>query len=68
MTTKERFTVNIDADHLERFQRMAERHDVSLAWLGRQAIVQFLANHEGPQSELPFPPIHAPPLEQGRSA
>lgn len=68
MATKERFTVNIDADHLERLQRLAERHSVSLAWLGRQAIAEFLANHEGQQAELPFPPIHTPQHQQERPA
>lgn len=67
MATKERLTVNIDADQFERLQRLAERHGVSMAWLGRQAIAQFLAN-EGPQSELPFPPIHAAPRQRERSA
>ena len=67
MATKERFTVNIDAHQFERLQRLAERHGVSLAWLGRQAIAQFLADQE-PQSELPFPPINAAPRQRGRSA
>ena len=67
MATKERFTVNIDADQFERLQRLAERHGVSLAWLGRQAIAQFLAD-QYPQSELPFPPISAAQRQRERSA
>ena len=67
MATKERFTVNIDADQFERLQRLAEQHGVSLAWLGRQAIAQFLADHNR-QSELPFPPISATQRQQERSA
>ena len=67
VATKERFTVNIDADQFERLQRLAERHGVSMAWLGRQAIARFLAEH-GPQSELPFPPVHAAPRQRDRSA
>lgn len=60
MATKERFTVNIDADQFERLQRLAERNGVSMAWLGRQAIARFLAE-QGPQSELPFPLMHLAP-------
>ena len=67
MTTKERFTVNIDADQFEHLQRLAERHGVSMAWLGRQAIARFLAEQE-PQSELPFPPVHAAPRRRDHSA
>ena len=67
MATKERFTVNIDADQFERLQRLAEQHGVSMAWLGRQAIAQFLGN-EGLQSDLPFPRINATPRQRERSA
>lgn len=66
MATKERFTVNVDADQFQRLQRLAERHGVSMAWLGRQAIARFLAEY-GPQSELPFPPMHAAQRQPDRS-
>ena len=66
VATKERFTVNIDADQLERLQTLAEQHGVSMAWLGRQAIARFLADH-GPHPELPFPPVHATPRKRDRS-
>ena len=64
VATKERFTVNIDADQFERRQRLAERNSASMAWLGRQAIARFLSEH-GPQSELPFPPVHVAPAAAG---
>ena len=67
MAIKERFTVNIDADQFERLQKLAERHGVSMAWPGRQAIARFLDEH-GPQSELPFPPVHAAQRQRDRSA
>ena len=67
VATKERFTVNIDADQLERLQVLAKRHGVSMAWLGRQAIARFLAD-EAPQSELPFPPTYASPQRRGPPA
>ena len=67
MATKERLTVNIDAEQFERLQRLAEQHGVSLAWLGRQAIAQFLAD-QARQTELPFPPIHATPRQPEHSA
>lgn len=67
MATKERITVNVDAEQFERLQRLAERHDVSMAWLGRQAIARFLAEQE-PQAELPFPRAHIAPRQGGSSA
>ena len=67
MATKERLTVNIDAAQFEQLQRLAEEHEVSMAWLGRHAIARFLAN-ESLQTEMPFLPVPAAQRQQKRSA
>jgi len=33
---------------------MADKHDVSLAWLGRQAFLEFLAHYRNEQLNLPL--------------
>ena len=53
MTTKERLTVNLEATDFRELQRMARKHNVSLAWLGRLAIERFLEQCNS-QRELPF--------------
>ena len=54
MAAKQRLTVNIDPGEYDALQRLAKHHNVSMAWLARQAIVWFL-EHGGRQLELPFP-------------
>lgn len=46
MTTKYRITVNLDRAEYEALQRIAEIADRSLAWLGRRAICNFIAQSE----------------------
>ncbi len=52
---KERLTVNLEAVEFQELQKLAKRHNVSMAWLGRRAIVWFL-ERENSQRELPFSP------------
>jgi predicted transcriptional regulator len=37
-----RTTVSLPAEQLERLQKMADQHGLSLAWLVRQAVSEFL--------------------------
>lgn len=53
MTTKHRITVNLGRAEYEALQRIAENADRSLAWLGRRAICNFIA-----QSERANPSVH----------
>ena len=53
MATKERLTVNLEADDYRTLRRIAEQHSVSMAWLGRRAIERFLEQNNS-QHELPF--------------
>ena len=49
-----RITVSLpQQDHLA-LSALAERCDVSLSWLTRQAIVEFLANHGRDELQLPL--------------
>jgi hypothetical protein len=42
-TTKHRIAVNLDDQEFADLAAMANKHDVSLAWLGRQALIEFRA-------------------------
>lgn len=55
MSAKERLTVNLESADFAELQQLAERHNVSMAWLGRRAIAWFLRQSNS-QRELPFPP------------
>lgn len=37
-----RTTISLPSDQLQQLQSLAERHDLSLAWLIRQAVSEFL--------------------------
>lgn len=53
MTSKDRLTVNLDRVEYRRLQELAQQHGVSMAWLGRQAIMRLLEQHQ--QREFQFP-------------
>ena len=53
MTTKERLTINFEANDFRELQRIAQQHSVSMAWLGRRAIQRFLEQTNS-QRELSF--------------
>jgi len=41
-----RTTVSLSNDQLQQLQLLAERHDLSLAWLIRQAVSEFLERRD----------------------
>jgi predicted transcriptional regulator len=45
-----RITVNLDADEYEVLVKIAERSDRSMAWIGRRAILDFIASRERTES------------------
>lgn len=53
-TTKHRIAVNLDEDEFAELDAMADKHDVSLAWLGRQAVLEFLTRYRNEQLRLPL--------------
>lgn len=53
VTTKDRLTVNLDPTEYRELQELAKDHNVSMAWLGRQAIARLLEQYR--QREFQFP-------------
>lgn len=52
MAAKNRVTVNLEDEEYEALVDVATRADRSIAWVGRQAIVEFLASQE--RMEVPL--------------
>ena len=52
MAAKNRVTVNLEDKEYEALIDVAARTDRSIAWVGRQAIVEFLASQE--REEVPL--------------
>lgn len=59
VVSKDRVTVNLDTAEYHELQGLAREHNVSMAWLGRRAIVLLL--EQSKQRELPFPLTPARP-------
>jgi hypothetical protein len=53
-TTKHRIAVNLDDTEFAEMAAMADKHDVSLSWLGRQAFLEFIARYRHEQLQLPL--------------
>ena len=58
MAARHRVTVNLDDREYQELSALSDRHRVSLAWLGRQAIIDLLerCESEGLQLPLTLPP------------
>lgn len=54
MASKYRLSVNLSADEYRKLMAVAETANVSLAWLGRQAIRQLLDAHNEDGLQLPL--------------
>ena len=54
MTSKHRVSVNLSPDEHRELAALAERAKVSKAWLGRQAIADFLERTRDGQVQLPL--------------
>ena len=52
MAVKNRVTVNLEDEEYEALVDVAARTDRSIAWVGRRAIVEFLASQE--REEVPL--------------
>ena len=49
-----RVTVNLEESEYRVLSALSGKHRVSLAWLGRQAIVEFLERYEDDELQLPL--------------
>jgi predicted transcriptional regulator len=54
MTSKSRMTVNLPCDEYAELSALAKKHRVSMAWLGRQAISEFLERYSKEELQLPL--------------
>lgn len=54
MAAKHRLTVNLSDREYRELSALSEQHRVSLAWLGRQAIIEFLEHHQNEALQLPL--------------
>ncbi len=53
-TTKHRIAINLDDDEFSQLDAMADKHDVSLSWIGRQAVLEFISRYRDQQLPLPL--------------
>lgn len=61
-TTKHRIAANLTEPEFGELAAMAEKYDVSLSWLSRKAILEFIDRYRMEQLQLPLR------LEPGRSS
>ena len=65
-TTKQRISINLADEEYAELAALAERHNLSMAWIGHKAIAEFLEQHrETTQLPLNFrrPPELTAPTE-----
>lgn len=53
-STKRRVAVNLPDKEFDELMAFAENHDVSMAWLGRRAILEFLNRYRTERLHLPL--------------
>jgi hypothetical protein len=53
-TTKHRIAPTLTDAEFDDLAAMADKYDVSLAWLGRKAILEFIARYRTEQLQLPL--------------
>ena len=54
MPSKNRLTVNLSADEYEELLAIARQQNISMAWLGRQAIVRLLEQYKLDELQMPL--------------
>jgi hypothetical protein len=55
-TTKHRIAANLSDAEFSELAAMAEKYDVSLSWLSRKAILEFIDRYRAEQLQLPLRP------------
>jgi hypothetical protein len=53
-TNKQRVTINLSESEYGELAALAERHNVSMAWIGHKALIDFLGNAHGENLQLPL--------------
>jgi hypothetical protein len=54
MTSKSRITVNLSEEEYKGLLAISQKHQISMAWLGRQAITQMLDKYQDNTLQLPL--------------
>jgi hypothetical protein len=60
-TMKHRVPANLTNTEFSALAAMAEKYDVSLAWLTRKAILEFIDRYRSEQLQLPLHPERSQP-------
>ncbi len=53
-TTKQRISINLPESEYAELAAMAEKHNISMAWIGRKAILDFLERNRENHLQLPL--------------
>lgn len=67
MASKNRITINLGAQEHTELAALSERYQVSMAWLGRQAVAEFLDRYRTVELQLPLA-VSPRPYKDERSA
>lgn len=54
MPGKPRISVSLSEQEYRELSALAEKYQISLAWLGRKAIAEFLERHQDEELQLPL--------------
>ena len=54
MAAKPRISISLPEQEYRELSTLAEKHHISLAWLGRQAVVEFLERYQDRELQLPL--------------
>lgn len=54
MAARHRVTINLESDEYRELSALSEKHRISLAWLGRQAIIELLERYRNEELQLPL--------------
>ena len=54
MAAKPRISVSLPEREYQQLSALAEKHHISLAWLGRQAVLEFLERYQDRDLQLPL--------------
>ena len=53
-TSKQRISINLEDGEYAELSALAEKHDISMAWIGRKAILDFLDRNREAPIQLPL--------------
>ena len=64
MAAKIRFSVALNVNEYAELATMAEKHRVSMAWLVRNAVAEFLDRYRDEDTQLPLRLTPNPPMDR----